>query len=184
MVCMHYPIPKLIFDWGISASFTSNIFRAPQDPCLSSQKWPASLHSLIGSGEVTTAVWVDIMVSDIKSTLTFPKPICCRLKKSGIQTHTINNLPQAWGYTVKANLEVLLEAFSRLIYFYLTVSNFDLTLPTLGVLWLRSRPVQAAYLPVMTTVSGVSYAISHGLGASIGSSVTCTLYDSFLGSLY
>ena len=96
-VCMQYPILKLIFNWGMSACFTSNIFRALHGPWRLSQKdfplWPASLHSLIRSGGVTTAVWVDIMVSDIKSTLTFPKSIHDRLKKSGIQTHIINNPP-------------------------------------------------------------------------------------------
>ena len=126
-VCMHYPILKLIFNLGISVCFTSNIFRAPQGPWQSSQKyfplWSASLHSLIGSGGATTAVSVDIMVSDIKSTLTFPKSIHCRLKEPGIQTHIINNPPLNLRVHPKANLEVLFEAFSRLTYFYLAVSN-------------------------------------------------------------
>ena len=125
---MHYPILKLIFDWGMSASFTLNIFRAPQVLWWSSQKnfplWPASLHSLIESGGVTTAVWVDIMVSDIKSTLIFPNPIHFRLQKSGMQTHIINNTPlNLRVHCKKANFEVLFEAFSRLTYLYLIVSN-------------------------------------------------------------
>ena len=84
-VCMHYPILKLIFNLGISVCFTSNIFRALRGPWQSSQKyfplWSASLHSLIGSGGITTAVSVDIMVSDIKSTPTSSNPTHCELKQ-------------------------------------------------------------------------------------------------------
>ena len=109
-----------------------NIFRAPQGPWQSSQKyfplWSAWLHSLIGSGGITTAVSVDIMVSDIKGTLTrvhspFQSLFIVDSKNLGYRlTLSIIHL-QTWGYTPKANLEVLFEAFSRLTYFYLTVSN-------------------------------------------------------------
>ena len=126
-VCMHYPIFRLIFNWGISACFTSNIFRALHGPWWSSQKdfplWPASLHSLIGSGGVTTAISVDTMVSDIKSTLTFPKSIHCWLKEPGIQTHIINNPPPNLRVHSKSQSWSTFEAFSWLTYFYLTVSN-------------------------------------------------------------
>ena len=54
----------------------------------------------------------------------------------------------------------------------------------LSVLQLRSGPVQTTYLLVMTMVQDVSYSISHGLETSVSSSITCTLDESFLGSLY
>ena len=59
--------------------------RAPQDLWWSSQKdfplWPVLFHTLIGSGGAATAVWVDVMVSEIKSTPTSPNAIHCGLKQ-------------------------------------------------------------------------------------------------------
>ena len=60
-------------------------FRAPQVLQWSSQKdfplWPAWFHPLIVSGGVSTAVWVGIMVSYIKSKLFSLKSIHCELKQ-------------------------------------------------------------------------------------------------------
>ena len=77
----------------------------------------------IWGGGAATAVWVNIMVSYIKTKLISLKYIHCKLKEAVIQTHIINNPPPDLSLHHRSQSWSSFEVCSRPLHCYLTLSN-------------------------------------------------------------